>query len=596
MSSKIKVLPDLVINQIAAGEVIENPASVVKELIDNALDAGATKVTLEVRLGGRELIRVVDNGEGMSEDDALLSLERHATSKIRNFEDVENLHTMGFRGEALPSICSVSKMQIVTNASRDESKGTLIVAEGGRIFKATQAPREQGTTLEVKNLFYNVPVRKKYQRSPAYDFAEICKTVVNAALANPSVAFQLIHNQKTELLLHKEGKSFREAFEARARKCFGGEFFTHLFYFEEKRDGLILKGFLGQPFYNRPNRKDQRLFLNKRAVECPLISRAVLEGYGSSLPENRFPVFLLHAGISGESVDVNVHPQKKEVRLRRENLFFEAIQQAVSQAVTKKHLETPFVSHKQEEPAQIKAFSPQNIPVSKVVLHSAEKRITPTREIRAEIPTFDKKPAPLNEDSLGEPAPKILYCFSGYFLTEPVSMDQTGFAIFEQKALLRRLLHEQTSSAGLQKQIFISQKLLLPLPVSFSSCEVGRLAESQALFKEAGIELLKTGEETIEIHSLPQVLTEGGVQRVLEKFLESQEFRKESDSLYKLKQLLYDLICSNASYGGKTLSLAEAGLLVSKWMQLGKPAACPKGGAIVKPLPIEEITTLFERK
>lgn len=200
MSSKIRVLSDDTINKIAAGEVIENPASVVKELAENSLDSGATEITVEIREGGRQLIRITDNGCGMSSDDALLCLERHATSKLKNVDDIEEIATMGFRGEAIPSIASISKFTLFSRPNHveiDGQPGTMVIVDGGKILKCCSVECAKGTTIEVKSLFFNVPVRKKFQRSPAYDAAEICRIVTLLALANPEIKFQLISNQET---------------------------------------------------------------------------------------------------------------------------------------------------------------------------------------------------------------------------------------------------------------------------------------------------------------------------------------------------------------------------------------------------------------
>ena len=362
MSSKIRVLPEDVINKIAAGEVIENPASVVKELVDNSIDAGADEIVVEISSGGRQLIRISDNGCGMIADDALLCLERHGTSKIRDIDDLFSLSTMGFRGEAVPSIASISKFTLMTcpKAEGDQPQmreGTMVIVEGGKILKACPAVRDPGTTIEVKSLFYNVPVRRKFQKSPAYDTGEILKIVSLLALANPSVKFQLISDQKMLLSTSlAKGKPFQEMFNERIISVLGADYLDDsLAVFNEKGE-YRLEGVIGKPSHTRPNRTGQHLFLNQRPIWSTMISHAVREGYGTMLPTQRFPVFALHLTMPGDLVDVNVHPQKREVRLRHEQEIKQMVIGAVSQALRTCFAEPPAESFYSAEPPVSNSF------------------------------------------------------------------------------------------------------------------------------------------------------------------------------------------------------------------------------------------------
>ena len=299
MVSKIRVLSENSINKIAAGEVIENPASVVKELVENSLDAGATDICVEIKGGGRQLIRVTDNGSGMSADDALLCLERHATSKIRDVQDIHQITSLGFRGEAIPSIASISKFMLLTCLHEKSEEGTLVIVEGGNILKCAPAACSPGTTIEVKSLFFNVPVRKKFQKSPAYDTTEILKMLSLLALGHPDIKFQLISNQ--EILLNAPAPlstSFDDQLGERINAVLGSEFFQGTCHAQGSKGDLELQGYIGLPACTRHNRTGQFLFINKRAVFSPLISYAVREGYGPSLSTNRHPLFVLHLNLS----------------------------------------------------------------------------------------------------------------------------------------------------------------------------------------------------------------------------------------------------------------------------------------------------------
>jgi DNA mismatch repair protein MutL len=307
MNPKISRLSESVINQIAAGEVVENPASIVKELIENSLDAGAKCIRIEIVGGGQQLIRIEDDGCGMSSDDALLSLERHATSKIRSVDDLQSLSTMGFRGEALAAISSVSYFEIKTC---DGSTGTRVVAQGGIITNVEPCARNRGTTIEVRSLFYNVPARKKFQKSPTTNGAQVTRVVENIALAHPEISFFL------------NGREFAPSDQKGRIEEILGEH-------EHELKGQGIFGYAASPGKAQSNRTGQYVFINKRPVFCPLISKAVKEGFGTRIGEHAYPRFVIFLDVPPDSVDVNVHPQKREVRFRDEGFIFRSVQQAV---------------------------------------------------------------------------------------------------------------------------------------------------------------------------------------------------------------------------------------------------------------------------
>lgn len=307
MNQKISKLPDRVINQIAAGEVVENPASIVKELIENSLDAGAQRIGIEIVNGGQQLIRIEDDGCGMSPEDALLCLERHATSKIQAVEDLDQLATMGFRGEALAAIASVSHFELTTS----DGIGTQITAEGGRVIAVKPAARNRGTTIEIRSVFYNVPARKKFQKSASANAAQITRIVEIIALAHPEVAFSL--NRKT----------FASAgWKERIEEILGEH--EH----EVKRANIF--GFVASPAKAMASRTGQYVFINRRPIFSPLIAKAVKQGFGTRIPEHHYPRFVLFLEIPPDTVDVNVHPQKREVRFRDEGWIFRLVEEAVA--------------------------------------------------------------------------------------------------------------------------------------------------------------------------------------------------------------------------------------------------------------------------
>ena len=326
--SKIRVLPDYLSNQIAAGEVVERPASVAKELVENAIDAGATSITLDVESGGRRLLKVSDNGEGMVRDDAVLAFERHATSKISKSEDLAAIATLGFRGEALASIASVARVELTTKTEA-ASAATRVVIEGGKMRDVKDAAHPRGTTLTVRDLFFNVPARRKFLRSEATESFHLTNLVTHYALAHPEIALTLTNNGR-EVLRAAPANDLRE----RAYQIFGAEFLDNLLEVNGGNPQIAhVVGFVSAPRDRRTSRDAQYLFVNGRFVRDRLISRALSEGYRSVLPHGVYPAALLFIELPLEEVDVNVHPAKTEVRFRRAAAVADAVREAVRSAL-----------------------------------------------------------------------------------------------------------------------------------------------------------------------------------------------------------------------------------------------------------------------
>lgn len=322
--SKIHVLSDQLANQIAAGEVVERPASVAKELVENAIDAGARRIQVDSEAGGRRLLRVADDGSGMTRDDALLAFERHATSKIRRTEDLFAIGTLGFRGEALASIASVARVEMVTMTEGEEA-ATRILIEGGRMRDVKAAAHPVGTTITVRDLFFNVPARRKFLRSEATESFHLMNLVTHYALAHPEIAFTLTNNGR-ETLRAAVAADLRE----RAYQIFGGDFLANLLEVAGGHEQVArVRGFISAPRERRTSRDAQYLFINGRYVRDPLIGRALSEGYRAVLPQGVYPAALLFLDVPLEEVDVNVHPAKSEVRFRRAAAVADAVREAV---------------------------------------------------------------------------------------------------------------------------------------------------------------------------------------------------------------------------------------------------------------------------
>ncbi|UCH20402.1 MAG: DNA mismatch repair endonuclease MutL, partial [Deltaproteobacteria bacterium] len=325
--SHIKILPEIISNKIAAGEVVERPASVVKELVENALDAESTRIIVEVEKGGRSLIRVADNGMGMGRDDALLALERYATSKIFKDRDLYNIHTLGFRGEALPSIAAVSKFTLV---SRDESSpaGTEIRVEGGKIRKVSEVGAPRGTMMSVAQLFYNTPARRKFLKTINTEMGHVVDIVSNMALARPEVQFKLLHNSKTV----KNWPLVSNPAD-RVADLLGREAKTQLHPVEFETAGVMISGWISSPRFTRKTSRGIYIYVNGRFVRDKIIQHALFEGYAQRLVKGQFPVAVLFISVPYDQVDVNVHPTKSEVRFAEHRNVHDSVKRIVTQTL-----------------------------------------------------------------------------------------------------------------------------------------------------------------------------------------------------------------------------------------------------------------------
>ena len=381
--SKIRVLPDHVANQIAAGEVVERPASVAKELVENAIDAGASHITIDIEAGGRRLLKVSDDGHGMVRDDAILAFERHATSKISKSEDLAGIATLGFRGEALASIASVARVELSTHTD-DATAGTRVVIEGGKMRDVKDAAHPRGTTIIVRDLFFNVPARRKFLRSEATESFHLTNLVTHYALAHPEIAFTLTNNGR-EVLRVSPANDLRE----RAYQIFGAEFLDNLLEVNGSQNPVArVSGFVSAPRDRRTSRDAQYLFVNGRFVRDRLIGRALSEGYRSILPHGVYPAALLFIDIPLEEVDVNVHPAKTEVRFRRAPAVADAVRDAVRTALAS----AGYARTEVKETHDVRGMDPvitesQNQPASMSAAASEVGRSTPLPAVPAQPPS-----------------------------------------------------------------------------------------------------------------------------------------------------------------------------------------------------------------
>ena len=585
-NNKIKLLDEQTINQMAAGEVIENPASVVKELVENAIDAGAQKIRVEIEAGGRERIAVIDDGCGMGEEDAVLALERYATSKIRNVDDLEKATTLGFRGEALASILSVSKIRMKTclkERGGERESGRLLIAEGGKILSLVPVTCEGGTEIEVHSLFFNVPVRRKFQKSPAFDVQDVQQLLLKQALAHPEIGFTLISEGKQIFkVLASVGLDAHEALKARIA-LLGETFAQQAIPLSYQANAVCLMGMVSPPALHKPNRTGQYLFLNGRSITSTWVGAVVKEAYGPMLPSLRYPMWVLHLRVPTDWVDVNVHPQKKEVRLRNESLLKQALVQAVRDALhptVRSTEEMPVPTPLPWEGSSLSGLTPPPLipqkPETMVELPPWTPSLPPVTPSKTSVQLVWTPPT---NPSL----PTVLSTIVGYFLVEPKSGEEAGtsWGIVDQKAAHHRIYWDELFEKMHSRPIS-SQKLFLPLKIHFSPKEVEILLSLSDPLHQMGWQWHVMGNETILVEELPYLLSQEEAKSCLEALLEEgkkESFTNSSEELLK-KWLLR--LSQTSRIGKKRLSLLEATEMVKTLFQTSNPLVSPQGKPILR--------------
>lgn len=553
----IQILSDQTINKIAAGEVIENPASVVKELVENALDAKSTAITVEIERGGFSLIRVSDDGCGMSRDDLLLSLERHATSKIRSAEDLEKVLTMGFRGEALASIAAISKTRVVS-AQKGQALGGEVVAEGGKIRSIDPAARNKGTTVEIAMLFYNVPARKKFQKTQGASLSEITKFLTRFVLSHPEIHVRCIADGKE--IIH----TLPGAIEERLKALLGEAFLNRAKKVEKTDNRCVLSGFLGSPLDARTNRLGQYLFVNGRCVRCPQIARAIYEGYGTRLSSRLHPTFVLHIKLPPEWIDVNVHPQKREIRLREEGVIQEVIRKGVMESFQGKEPPKEYPKGNWDFAAPLKFQEKKEfLPPS---LDYVEEEI-------AVIGLFNHY---------------LIAHGSSYFSLPNTPGPYEGIFLIDLKGAYARILYDRF----VKEEISPLQTLMIPITLEFPKSEgeilKGHLAEIQGM----GVDLRPFGDSAFIIDALSPEIEEGMVQGLLEEFIEVLD----QSLAEKMRQKKLAFTLSSYARSQKTgWTVVEAKQMIKELMKTTVPYDCPKGKPTIIHLNHDAIENLFQK-
>ncbi|GJL52165.1 MAG: DNA mismatch repair protein MutL [Nitrospirales bacterium] len=597
-SCHIQILPETVSSRIAAGEIVERPSAVVKELVDNSLDAGSSLITITVEQGGRQLIRVTDNGSGMSPNDAQLACHRFATSKLRQESDLLNIQTLGFRGEALPSIASVSRFRLLTQSS-EAVVGTEIQSEGAVAWSNQEKPAPQGTQIEVKDLFFNTPGRLKFLKSVGTEFSRICLAVQQAAMVHHSVHFRLIHNAHT-VFDYPETPTRLD----RLVQVYGTRLIDRMLPIQYEEAGIQVTGLTVSPYHTRSSRTPQEIFVNRRAIKNTTITHAGYEAYGSFLPKGRHPAFVLFLDISHGAVDVNVHPAKREVRFSQADVIHAVIKSAIRQPLKNQtnaniglesaeppsgptsavhHTTTPVSSRKPEHAINTKAtaslFMPEMI---QTVTTSAETLQDTTSQESQQ--SYAQNPDELQVVSLGQ--------IHQTFLIAQVNGE---LQIIDQHTAHERVLFERLWEAWQHRRIE-TQPLLIPEPIDLPPHQCDLLAEYLSELAKLGLEIEQFGGRSFVIRAVPAIFSAMSYDTLIQDVLEDLAEWKSQDSMdAKVRPVLASMACQSAVQAGRPMSEPEIKALVIDWAREGHPMTCPHGRRIALRFSPHELDKIFGR-
>lgn len=646
----IQVLDQKTIDQIAAGEVIERPSSVVKELVENSIDAGATAVTVEIRDGGTSFIRVTDNGSGIDRDQVSVAFLRHSTSKIRAVEDLFHVASLGFRGEALSSIASIAMVELITK-TREADAGVRYVIEGGVEKKLEEMAAPEGTTFLVRSLFYNTPARRKFLKSPMTEAGYISDLMERLALSHPDISFQLINNGQTKL--HTSGNhSLKDVIY----HIYGREIAANLAEIDAVQGPVHMTGFIGKPVISRGNRAYENYFINGRYIKSNVIARGIEEGYRTFLMQHKYPFTALHFAIDGDLLDVNVHPTKMELRFSNQEQLYRFVKDTVHQGLMGRELipEVELPKAEPPKPEPPKAESPeQKVQEEKPIaptpqernleyfMAQMKKRVNAEYEEKKAAPEQKAKPEPeqkpeqklelLREEGVYRasrkgvprenpkeiqketpkeiPEAEQLDLFEHRLLNPKTKSDiiligqlfdtywlvqfEDKFYLIDQHAAHEKVLYERTVKA-LEKKEIISQMVSPPLILTLNMQEAARLMEYQDYFKELGFEIEPFGGKEYAVSAVPANLYGLAEQDLFMELLDNLEYAGGKNTEMILDKIA-SMSCKAAVKGNQRLSTAEARELIEELLTLDNPYNCPHGRPTIIAMTKQEIEKKFKR-
>jgi DNA mismatch repair protein MutL len=559
---KIIVLDEATIGKIAAGEVVERPASVVKELVENSLDAEAKHILIEIVDGGKKLIRVMDDGIGMSKEDAVLALQKHSTSKIRSAEDLHNITTLGFRGEALPSIAAVSQMRLLTR-SEEDSLGVEIRAIEGVIVDMKEVGLSRGTTVIVENLFFNTPARLKFLRAPQTEFAYILAWVQRFALSHHNVSFRVFSSNR-EVFSHQATDDLLSAIAS----IMGEEIASQMLPIDYSQNDVRIYGYISNPSFTRGTRQEQYLFVNRRFVKSRLFNVALDEAMLSAVPAGRYPVCVLFIDIPPNLVDVNVHPMKLEIKFVREKEMFSFIREAVISAFSQS-LPTPTVVKKEE----FKPIASSSIPS------------LPQKEA-IELPTL-----PFEEKV--EVYPKIIgQVAKTYIIVEW----KDELMIIDQHAAHERIIFEKLLKRKKLTLRESSQEAVFPIVLRLSPAQFRMVSQLIPTFEELGFTIEIFGKQEIIVRSAPSELEGKNIEEVVRDIIDELTELPEREAKIGMEEIAATASCKLAIKAGDKLEKDEMKKLLEELFLCENPSICPHGRPAYIVFPYSDLERRFQRR
>ena len=601
MSDIIQLLPDHVANQIAAGEVVQRPASVVKELLENAIDAGASSVTLLIKDAGKTLIQVIDDGKGMSPTDARLSFERHATSKIKDAQDLFNINTKGFRGEALASIAAVAHVEQKTKLT-DEQLGTHIKIEGSKITAQEVVSTPKGTSISVKNLFFNIPARRNFLKSDAIETRHIIDEFQRVALAHPSIAFLLHHNGNE--VYHLKESNLRKRIVA----IFGSKMNEKLVPIDEQTDLISVKGFVAKPEFAKKKRGEQFFFVNDRFIKSSYLNHAVVNAFEGLLDKGAHPSYFLYLKVPTNSIDINIHPTKTEIKFENEKDIYAILRATVKHSLGQYNvapvldfnrdstLDTPYKFNTKTTATTPKItvdpnfnpfkkdqenYQPKTVSFQKVS-QDWEKLYASTEEIE----TISQQELFNQEQSTD--IGKTFQIQKKYLL----SSIKSGMVLINQNLAHQRILYEQFLESFTVNEA-MSQQLLFPVHISFSKSDIEMIDAMKSDLENTGFLFESISDEAVVVKGIPTSITESKIALILEELLNDMKIEVPESSYSHFDVMAKSFAKSLAIKNGTALNSKEQENLVHDLFSCKEPSTSPSGKATFKTLTIKEIDAIF---
>ncbi len=573
----IRVLPDTIASQIAAGEVVDRPVSVVKELIENSIDAGATEIKIEIRRAGKELIRVTDNGCGIPANELELAVSRHATSKLTRTDELFDIKTLGFRGEALASIGSVAHLTLVSKMEGDRT-GAKLVVDGGEVSAVSAVAAPNGTEISVEDLFYNVPARLKFLKKDITESRHITGLVTRYAMAYADIRWTLIQNRVTEFQTTGSGNRFEIL-----QQLFGNQDSKSLMPISFNEKNIGINGYISDLSLTRSNRRDMTFFVNGRWVQDPSLTAAVIRAYNTMIMVGRFPVVVLFLDVPTHLVDVNVHPSKAEVRFREQEEVFSGVQRAIRRGLLA-YTPVPDLTN-------MNLWGRQSTPEpGEIKFDSQWQAITPSQQAPQEPSAFEEQEGPKQEVLPGTHLP-LLRLVGQVASTYLIAEGPDGLYLIDQHAAHERVLFDQMM-AQYRASMILSQQLVEPVAVELSPEKAGVLEENLEVLKELGLEIEAFGPNTFLIRSIPSILDRGDPREAVHAVVEAFE-EDETPLLNEAQARIAARVCKRmAIKGGQKMSVPEQENLLLNLEASQSPRTCPHG----RPTMIHLSASLLERQ